>query len=371
MPDNHAAYLVAKQKKPVEVRSAPYPSPGPGQVLIRARAVATNPIDFIKQTLGDILFGHLKYPIILGSDVAGEVVEVGSGVTRFKVGDRVVGHALGVDPAVNDYAESAFQEYAVLRKDLTSEIPNDMPFERAAVIPLGLSTAATALFCKDQLGLQLPGSKPTGETILVWGGATAVGVSAIQLAKSAGYRVVTTASPKNHDLMKSLGASQAFDYRSPTVVNDIITALKNERCAGGMAIAPGSTDPTISIVGGSPASSSKRKWVALCSGPSMPSEPPSLLGWISFIASFLWSGGSSFVKARLSGVSTGFVFGTDLMKTDLGKTIWEGYLPTALKEGTYNTALEPIVVGHGLEYIQTALDLHQKGVSASKPVVTV
>ena len=122
------------------------------------------------------------------------VVSVGSGITRFEPGDRVVGQARGVLQNRNVASEGAFQEYTVLLPDMTSPIPDTMSFESAAVLPLGLSTAVAGLFQSDQLGLQLPRvpkREKIGKTLLVWGGSTSVGSNAIQLAVAAGYEVFT------------------------------------------------------------------------------------------------------------------------------------------------------------------------------------
>lgn len=82
--------------------------------------------------------------------------------------------------------------------------------------------------------LQLPSTspKPTGKTLLVWGGSTSVGGSAIQLAVAFGYVVFTIASPKNFKYVKGLGAKQVFDYRSKTVVKDTIQAFEGKATAG-------------------------------------------------------------------------------------------------------------------------------------------
>jgi NADPH:quinone reductase-like Zn-dependent oxidoreductase len=150
------------------------------------------------------MFTWLKHPSILGYDVAGEVVEVGKDVTRFQVGDRVIGFAVGTDEKVNDPAEGAFQEYMVLRPDLTSPIPNSLSYEAISVTPLGLSIVAAGLFQEDTLALHLPclSPKPTGQTLIVWGGSTSVGCNAIQLGVAAGYEVFTTCSPSNSTLSK-------------------------------------------------------------------------------------------------------------------------------------------------------------------------
>ena len=88
MPVNSAAVLPAARADLV-VRRAPYPSPGAHEIVVRNRAVAVNPLDAVKQSTGDLMFRWLPYPCVLGEDVAGDVVEVGGAVTRFRVGDRV------------------------------------------------------------------------------------------------------------------------------------------------------------------------------------------------------------------------------------------------------------------------------------------
>ena len=90
MPTNTAAWIGAKQAK-LEVRSAPYTPPRDNEIVIKNHAVAVNPIDWIIQVAGNLLYTWVKYPFVLGSDLAGEVVEVGNAVTRFKVGDRILG----------------------------------------------------------------------------------------------------------------------------------------------------------------------------------------------------------------------------------------------------------------------------------------
>jgi NADPH:quinone reductase-like Zn-dependent oxidoreductase len=110
-----------------------------------------------------------------------------------------------------------------------------MSFEQAVVMPLAISTAASGLYLPQYLGLPyLPSSnpKPTGKTLLIWGGASSVGATTIQLAVASGIEVITTASPVNHDFVKSLGASVVFDYRSPSVVEDIVKELEGRDFAG-------------------------------------------------------------------------------------------------------------------------------------------
>jgi len=188
-PTNSAAWL-RRRRAPLEVGPAPYTHPAPNEIVVRNRALAVNPVDWTIQLVGAPVFSWIKPPFVLGRDVAGDVVELGRDVTRFKVGDRVLGHAVGCEKTRNTPAESAFQHYTLLLDHLASEIPDTLAYEKAAVLPLGISTAACGLFQSDHLALQHPtaDAQPTGQTLLVWGGSTSVGSNAIQLAVAAGIR---------------------------------------------------------------------------------------------------------------------------------------------------------------------------------------
>lgn len=109
-----------------------------------------------------------------------------------------------------------------------------MSFEQAAVLPLAISTAAAGLYEKDHLNLQHPSLNPksTGQSLLIWGGSSSVGALTTQLAKASGYEVVTTASPRNFDFVKSLGADHVLDYNSKTIVDELVDLLKGKTVAG-------------------------------------------------------------------------------------------------------------------------------------------
>jgi NADPH:quinone reductase-like Zn-dependent oxidoreductase len=138
MPSNTAAYLTATGA-PLQVKEAPYPEPNESEIVIKTGAVAINPTDFSQQLMGPDVFKWLKYPAILGYDVAGQVEATGSAVTRFKVGDRVAGLTNA----------GGFQEHAILSEHMTFVIPESIAYETAAVLPMGVSVATKALFHKD------------------------------------------------------------------------------------------------------------------------------------------------------------------------------------------------------------------------------
>lgn len=366
MPSNTAVYIFTKPTKHLEVLEAPYTKPAPNELVVRNHAVAVNPIDWMLPMFG--AFAWIKWPFVLGLDSAGEVVEIGSKVTRFKVGDRVLGHAVGTDEKINTSAQSSFQLYTVLLEDMAAAVPESVSYETASVLPLGVSTAACGLFQKDQLNLQLPSipPKPTGKTLLVWGGSTSVGSNAIQLACAAGYEVFTTSSPRNFAYCKSLGAALVFDYNSPTVVPDIIKAYQGKTAAGAFTIGNGSAEAAMEIL----QHCTGDKFIAMATFPQ-PASPPR-----HFVALQMAYGFISFmvvqsIRARLRGIGWKFIFGSSLVHNGVGKEVYGGFLGQALEKSVYQCKPNPMVVGHGLEKIQEALEVQKGGVSAKKVVVTL
>ena len=213
---NEALWL-PKRGGELAVASSKYTTPKAGEVVVRTRAVAVNFVDAMPGFAYRFVLPWLTFPAVIGSDVAGEIVEVGPGVTRLHVGDRVVAHAVGPEKSRNTPAEGAFQDYVVLMAHMVAPLPDSLSFEQAAVLPLAMSTASCGLFQKDQLALALPTANPVdrNETVLVWGGSTSVGVNAIQLARNAGYRVVATAAPRHFDWLRTLGADRGRRPHEP------------------------------------------------------------------------------------------------------------------------------------------------------------
>jgi NADPH:quinone reductase-like Zn-dependent oxidoreductase len=347
-PQNTALWL-PRRGKAFEVGPADYTPPAPNEVVVRAAAVAVNFVDAMPGILYRIVLPWLRFPAVIGSDVAGEVVEVGNAVTRLHPGDRVVAHAFGIEKSQNRPAEGAFQQYVVLMQHMVSTIPDSLSYEQAAVLPLAMSTASCGLFQRDQLGLALPAPDPVDrhETVLVWGGSTSVGANAIQLARNAGYRVVATASPRNFDWVRSLGADAVVDYRSPTAVDDLVAAIGDSPLAGGLAIGSGSLRPCITVA----ARTAGSKRVA-----SAHPGPPTT------------------VRARLArrrGVAVSVIWGGTLKDNEVGAAIYADFLPTALSTGAYCAEPVATVVGTGLDAIPDALAQLRAGISATKLVVSL
>ena len=370
MPTNQAMWLPAKGAA-LELAAAPMPLAGPGQIVVRAAAVAMNPVDWIVQRMAGLGFPWLRYPMVLGWDVAGEVTAIGEGVVRFAVGDRVVGLAVGQDKAVNDPAEGGFQRYVRLRESMTSPIPSTLPWEQAAVLPLGIATAGCALFQKGHLALAHPCGSPasTGKTVLVWGASTSVGSNAVQLAVAAGYKVIATASPRNHPFVRQLGAAAVYDYRSPTVTRDLINALTGQNLAGAVAIGAGSAKPCVDVVG----ASAGDKVVAMVSPPVSFDWAPLGKGRTGYLLRtmprVIVGMMAVMLSARRRGVKTGFVNGVTLLHDEVGPMIFAEFLPAALASGWLRSAPDAQIAGHGLPAIPDALDRQQRGVSAGRIVV--
>ncbi|UAJ10653.1 zinc-binding alcohol dehydrogenase family protein [Polymorphobacter megasporae] len=338
MKDNtNSAAWQPKVGTPLEVGPAEMPVPRENEILVRNRAIAINPVDWILQD--NAIFPWLDYPAILGSDVAGEVAAIGSGVTGFKVGDRVLGQSVGA--TTNQPTHGAFQAFTLIMANMAATIPASMTFEDAAVIPLGLGTAACGLFQKDQLGLHHPSLSPhqTGETVLVWGGSSSVGCNAIQLAVAAGYDCVTTASPRNRQLLTDLGASHVFDHADPGVVEAIVEALRGKTLAGALH-ATGDMVASFAVV----SRCQGRKFVST----TLP--PP---------------------EGRAEGVETNHISGTSLKDNEVSRAVYRDFLSPALAAGRFQPAPSPDVVGSGLEALQGALQVQKASVSGQKIVITI
>ncbi|OTA94318.1 hypothetical protein M434DRAFT_30103 [Hypoxylon sp. CO27-5] len=320
-PTNKAAILSKPKAYPITVDSSPYPTAGDGEIVVKVTATAINPMDWYIQIMGEELFPWLQYPHIGGSDVAGFVVEVGPNVSKFKIGDRVLGFAAGFKTR-----SGGFQHYVVLEAMLVAPIPDDLDYTDACVVPLGLATAACGLYQKDFLALDYPSLNPkaNGKTLLIWAGASSVGTNAIQLAVASGYEVYTTSSPKNFDYCKKLGATLVFDYHSPNITQDLIGAFKGKTCAGGFAIQPGSENVVFEVVD------------------------------------------------KSEGAKAKMVFASTLKDNEVGPVIFDQFLPAALAQKKYQCLPKPLVVGHGLEHVQAAIDQGKSGaVSARKLVITL
>lgn len=213
-----------------EVREMPDPQPGAGELRVRVRAIGINPMDarIRSGAMKDEM--EMSFPAILGSDVAGEVDEIGSGATGFSVGDRVVGLA----------SSGSYAEFAIVRSNNVTAIVGDLSFEQAATIPTAAEAATR--------GIGLLDVKP-GETVVVNGASGSVGAAAVQMLVQAGAKVVGTASESSLDFVRDLGA-EATPYGDG--VEDRIRELAPEGVDAVFDVSNhGFVDTAITLRGGS------------------------------------------------------------------------------------------------------------------------
>ncbi|KAJ6072377.1 hypothetical protein N7467_010462 [Penicillium canescens] len=377
-PKNQAAWIPAKKVLPFEVGDAPYTPPGPGQVVVKNTAVAINPFDWVLQYIGPAVAGYIQYPFIFGTDVAGEVVEVGPDVKRFRVGDRVSGSATALAKEVNCSAEGGFQLYTVMRQHMLTPTPSHITDEQACVLGLGLGTAAYGLFHPNYLALDMPqipapidalGKSGKPRTVIITGGASSVGSNAVQLAVSAGYQVLSTSSPKNFDYVKGLGATHVFDYRSKTLVKDLLGALAGRQLVGAYTIGRGAVEACTAVMKNHDAKLT-RKFIAVAGTIVSPTKLTTFVGKGTYLMGMVGSMIKSTGTRLTTGVEARFILVNDLVNPDsVVSRIYMDFLPQALERGQFVPAPPPHVVGNGLDKIQEALDLQRQGVSRRKLVV--
>jgi NADPH:quinone reductase-like Zn-dependent oxidoreductase len=197
--------VIAEQYGAVEVLELnddlPVPRVGPNGVLVKVHATSVNPVDWkLRQGLLQAVM-PVVFPVIWGCDLSGVVTEVGPSVTLFKPGDDVYGMK---DGYVAKTYRGTYAEYVVVpEKSLAAKLKT-LGHEEAAAVPLTALTAWQALVNQGRL-------KP-GQRVLIHAGAGGVGVMAIQIAKAFGACVAATASTRNQNLLRELGADLAIDY---------------------------------------------------------------------------------------------------------------------------------------------------------------
>ncbi|WP_043236456.1 NAD(P)-dependent alcohol dehydrogenase [Streptomyces violaceusniger] len=177
----------------------PKPVAGPREVLVRVHATSVNGGELSGRAGKAKLVTGRKFPQGTGVDIAGEIAEVGSAVRHLAVGDRV----WGVMP---HWTFGAAAEYVAVRPRQLSFAPDGIDLVRAAALPAVGTTAITAL--RDKIGLR------SGERLLVRGAAGGVGSVAVQLGHALGAHVTALAGAKTLDLVRELGADEAYDYRT-------------------------------------------------------------------------------------------------------------------------------------------------------------
>ncbi|KAL1952597.1 hypothetical protein VTO42DRAFT_4704 [Malbranchea cinnamomea] len=214
------AVVITGPKEAKLVTDRPIPALRDGYVRVKTVSVALNPTDWKH-------IDFLATPgALVGCDFAGVVEEVGNNLRKeFKKGDRICGFVHGSNAVQPE--DGAFAEHIVAPSHLQMRIPDNLSFQEAATLGVGIFTVGQSLY--QSLKLALP-TEPIKEPvpILIYGGSTATGTLAIQFAKLSGYTVITTCSPHNFQLVKSLGADAVFDYKDPNAAAEIRKHTQNK-----------------------------------------------------------------------------------------------------------------------------------------------
>ena len=190
----------------LRLSTVPRPVPRRGQVLVQTRFIGVNPKDVIVRKGKFKIATGTRFPLIVGHDIAGEIVDAGPGAD-LAVGEPVYG-------MINDFAGRAYAEYAAVDCDQIARAPSSIDFRAAAAVPLAAQTALQALRDDGRI-------KP-GDAVLINGASGGVGVFAVQIAKILGGRVTAVCSHRNTELVKELGADDAIDYND-TELTSLVT----------------------------------------------------------------------------------------------------------------------------------------------------
>lgn len=246
------------------------------------------------------------------------------------------------------HASATFQTYVPALSSLTAKIPSTLSFPHASVLGLGLATASAGLYQKSHLALRLPSTSTAPNSanavVILWGGSSSVGSCGIQLLKASGYEVFATASKRNLDYVKQLGADRVFDYADEGLVGEVVEALKGKELAG-CYDAIGSPDTVGALAKICDQHGQGSKMIAVTNPRAE--------------------------KPQGSGVELKGVFATSIAKNEVGPAVFNEFVTQALEQGTFLVKPEPEIVGEGLGSVQEGIDRLKKGVSASKLVVTL
>lgn len=335
---NQAAVL-KEAKAQLTIEERPIPKPGAGELLVKNAAVATNPVDWKMQSSGYFIE---SYPTILGSDIAGTVEAVGSGVTHFEKGDRVTGFARVL--ASKNPEHGAFQQYTVVQECASTKLPDSMSFEEGSILPMSIATAGVGIFLS--LDIPRPPTKQQGG-FLVWGASSSVGSAVVQIAKSLGYTVYAVCSPRHSAYVQKLGAHETFDYNDSSIVKNITKSLKasNQHVAVAYdAIAEHGSAPMcaeiLSSFGGG----------KLCTTLPYPEDAKKHAG-VDVVSTY---------AGRVTSDAQ-----------DFGRWLFNEWLEKALADKTYVPSPAIEKVEGGIPAVQKALDIHKKGLSGKKLVISL
>ncbi len=195
-----------------EIVEIPTPKPGFREVLVKVFATSINPLDF-QVRRGDYK-NELTLPVITGHDVSGQIVELGSGVENFKIGDEVY-----YTPEIFE-GQGSYAQYHCAHESIIGLKPKNISHLEAATLPLAAGTAWEMLVTRAQLKIN--------QSILIHGGAGGVGIPTIQIAKAMGAIVYTTARKVHHKFLIELGADYVIDYENENYISAIQQLTDNK-----------------------------------------------------------------------------------------------------------------------------------------------
>lgn len=181
----------------LQIEELPTPVPNKNQVLVKVYAASINPIDFKSRQGNHKYILGSNFPIVLGYDFAGEIIETGAHVKQFKVGDRVHGRS-------DVKYGGTYAQFALSSESVLTAIPSNMGYEEAAAIPLASLTALQAL--RDKANIK------KGDKILLTGATGGVGHFALQIAKYYGAFVIAINSSRHIEYIKELEPDLFIDY---------------------------------------------------------------------------------------------------------------------------------------------------------------
>jgi NADPH:quinone reductase-like Zn-dependent oxidoreductase len=387
----HLAAISHEKDTPFTILPRQTPKPGRGELLIAVKSIALNPADIIMRNTG-LFIPPYAYPTVLGFDLAGVVIEVGEGVPSAPVnGNKAPASRLFFEPGrtrVAAYAASAwkscdpdygaFQEMCLVPWQHAVPLPDDrISWNEAATLPVSVQVPLSAW---DALGIlrvrentissHVSGSHSTGavmgkksEALLIWGASSSVGTMGVQTARvlrddpnSNIGAVYAVAGAANHAYVSALGADRVFDYKDAKVVDEIVTAAKED----GLVIRHcflatgdlGLCQAVLRAFGNQSSPEEKGTTTArIASAPPIPAD-----------------------AEQISGVEKIFVMPSmaDEVERLAQFEYWLGtWLRERLSEGNIRPSPRVRVVGKGLEAINKGLDELARGVSCVKLVVEV
>ncbi|RKL40596.1 hypothetical protein BFJ72_g6196 [Fusarium proliferatum] len=364
IPSTQQAIVLPAKRTPFAFQTVPVYHPAPGEVLVRVAWTSSTPLD-LHRADGGLLIS--EYPQQMGSGgAAGRVVAVGDGgdLKGLSVGDRVVSFAF------HGGKEANHQEYITIPAYLASRIPDNISYQEAVTVSVNLVTVfhtATA-----DLKLELPWPVPQGYTpkqahdpILIWGASSSVGIYAVQVFRHWGFKnIIAVASEKQHAYLRSIGATETFDYRKQDVVDRILQFISNRTepklpyivdCIGSLE---GTLKPLSKIA---QRGSTVAVMLPVILKDATLEEEPEYEMDVSKVLVGQWADG---VEVR--GVRTHFYLSNEFLKEKAQPEM----VPKLLKDGVITPNKYRVVEGSSaVERAQKALDiLRNKGVSGERLV---